>query len=373
MAVAAVENKPAVGYREAVTVGVVFTSAKIFLSYQIILYHLAAGAAWAVPFLEAVIAAIGLLSLVSVLERYPGKSIVEITEELLGPYLNTLFSMIFSAILVLISGVVLRQNAERALTGFYPDTPISIVVLLIMFGTVIVTYLGFDTVARVAALLAPFLLLGLAVIVALSIPMWQPTALFPLLGAGAEGILRASLEQTGSFTELFIMGVVAPFLPRGRLKAIGIWTVIISTLLLVAFVLVPLLVFTYPVVTELTLPMFEMNRLITAGRFGERMETLFLPIWALTGLIKITVGLYGAASVTAQYLKLNDYRPFILPMAVFTMAAAFLPPNISTAVVLDVEVLRRYSFAVVMAMFLPVMVISLRRGKGGAKGGKKSG
>lgn len=365
-------HKPTVGYREAVTVGVIFISAKIFLTYQIVLYHLAANAAWVVPILEALIAVAGMLLLVSVLERYPGKSIVEISEELLGSYLNTLFSMIFAAILVLITGLVLRQEGERALTGFFPDTPISMVVLLFLIGTVIVTFLGFDSIARVSVLAAPFLLLGLLIIVVLSVPLWQPTALFPLLGTGVSRVLRAPLEQTGSFTELFIMGVIAPFLPRGKLRAIGLWTVGVSTVLLVAFVLVPLLVFNYPVVSELTLPLFEVNRLITIGRFGERMEAVFLPVWALTSLIKLSVGLYGAASVTAQVLRLKDYRPFVLPMAVFTVTVAFIPSNISAAVALDLEVLRRYSFAVVMAMFLPVLVLSylrVKRGKNSAEKG----
>lgn len=366
------KTRPVVGFREAITVGTVFMSAKIFLSYQLHLYHVAANAAWVIPPIESVIALAGLLLLVAVLDRHPGKSIVEISEAELGPFFNTLFSMVFASILIIITGLVLRQSGERAVTGFYPDTPISVVVLLFIAGTVTVTYLGFDIIARVASLTAPFLALGLALIVGLSVPLWQTSAIFPLFGTGVKEVLLGSLQQTGYFTEMFILGVAAPFFPRGKLRSIGLWTIGISTILLTGFILIPLLVFNYPVVTELSLPLFELNRLISVGRFGQRMETIFLPIWALSGLIKLSVGLYGAADVIAQTLKLQDYRPFILPMAVFTLAIAFIPPNVSAAVAFDLDIIRRYSFIVVMAMFLPVIAITYLRGRGNKSAGENN-
>lgn len=366
------QNKPAVGFWEAVTVGTVFISAKLFLSYQVILYHMAGSAAWAVPILESAIAAAALLLIATVLNQHPGKSIVEISEEMVGPYLNITLSAIFAVTLLLITGLVLRQFSERAVTGLYPNTPISFVALFFLAGMVIVNYLGFETIARVAVLSTPVMVLGLGVIIGLSIPFWSSGALFPLLGHGAAGIMRGTLSQTGFFTELFILGIVAPFLPAGKLRPIGLWTIGLSTLLLSTFIVVPLLVFDYPLVTELSLPIFETSRLLSLERFGERMEALFVPIWVLSGLIKLSIGLYGSAAVTAHALKLNDHRPLILPMAVFTMAIAFIPPNVPTVMALDQDLLRRYSFALVMVMFMPVLIISHLRAKKGRNEDKES-
>ncbi|MBO8128770.1 MAG: GerAB/ArcD/ProY family transporter [Peptococcaceae bacterium] len=341
---------PKVGVREAVAVTIIFIIAKLFLSYQVHLFHFAANAAWMVPLIQTVLTIGAFLVLAWLLERHPGKTIVEIGEELVGPVINTFFGIILAVIFVGLVGLILRQFAERALTGFIPDTPISAVVLLFMTGVVPVAYLGFEVIARTARVFIVFLVLSGLTVVVLSSPLWEGHALYPLWGNGPVGLIKGSLVASGVFMEIFLLAVIAPFLPRGSLRRVGFWSIGLSGLFLFLGVISVLLVFSFPASAELAVPFFEVTRTISIGRFGQRLETLFLPMWVLISLIKMSVGLYLVSALMARTLRLPYYRPLILPMAVLVIAVAFIPANVSEAINWDLNVLRRYGYVIVGAI-----------------------
>ncbi|WP_027366156.1 GerAB/ArcD/ProY family transporter [Desulfotruncus alcoholivorax] len=357
--------RPVVGASEAITLLFIFISSKVFLTYTVFYYHKGLNASWVIPLITTIAGVVVALLLVALLNRYPGLDLVEIGEELAGPYLNLLFAFFYLALLLLGAGMALRGTSEGVVSGFLTDTPISLVIAFFITGTMVVSYLGLEAVARTARFFVSVLVVTALVLVALTIPLWHWDAFFPLLGPGPLKLLLGSLNFTGDFVQIILLGLICHFLPAGRIRAIGVGGTLIAGFFLFLFTTVPILVYDYPPVTELMLPSFELARIINMGRFGQRMEVLFVPLWVFGNMIFLSISYYAAAVVLTRICKLRDYRPFVLAATVLTAVIAFIPQNVIQAAYWSQLYLGRYSLGMLVAIILLLLLISIFRGKGG--------
>lgn len=161
-------------------------------------------------------------------------------------------------------------------------------------------------------------------------------------------------------SDLFLLAVIYPFIPHERTRDIGRAVILHSAAALTLLMLVLLLAFPYPVAREIPLASYELSRLIYLGRFVQRMETLFLPMWAVAGLVSTATGLWAAAYVTSRALRLPHWRPLLPAVMVLVVAVAFIAPNVTAAIRLENEFLRRY-FAPVITFGIPVILVLLAR------------
>ncbi len=365
-------DNPRIGVKEAIAVTALFIGAKAFLSYQVPLYHYGASATWMIPILQVALAFAALYPLLWLLDRHPGKNIIQIGHEMIGPYGNAALSAFFVVILIALTGITLREFGERVVSGFLPDTPISMAVLLFIVASTVIAFLGFDAIARLAYIFGIAIAVGYIVLTGLSIPFWRLDAVFPLGGMGAKSIITGAVITSGDMVEIFILGLIISFVPRNAIRKISYWSIGIAGVLLTSSTLAALLVFTYPVVSEINIPTLLVSRIINIGRFLQRMEVIFAPVWMLSALAQISLGIYLISSVTTYALRLPYNRPFILPAAVAVTALAFVPNNVAEALSWDIGIIRRYTFfAVGVPLVLLYGLTILRDRKGGDRAEKQ--
>ncbi|MEW6540615.1 MAG: GerAB/ArcD/ProY family transporter [Bacillota bacterium] len=356
-------GSPRVGFGEAVALLVVFLSMKVLISHLALIFPLGLSASWMIPLMHLPVGLVGVAVIVWLLNRFPGRTIVEIGEELVGPVVNGFFVLLYYAFFVVFTALVLRQFAEFVLIGFFPETPLSIVVLAFAASATVIVFLGLETLARTARVL--FYLLGFSFVLLLLLTsnVWSQHGIFPLWGPGAPELFWAAFSTLGVGVEIFLLTMLAPYLPRGRMLAVGLVSVLAAGAAVALAILVSLLVFTYPAVREPVLPMFELARIVMWGRFFVRMETLFLPLWIFSALIGLAAALYICTAVAARALKLPYHRPLILPTMVLILAGAFAPPNYSTAVELGFAVTARWSFIPLGAIVGVLVAAAWLRGR----------
>jgi len=342
-----------------------FTVTKVFLSYHLAVIDRAATAAWQAVLLVGLVGGAVLLAVVvRLLRPFPGRSIIEIGEEMAGPWLNAIFALGYLSFFITATGLQLRQFSERIVTGLIPEMPLSVAVFSFVAGAGIAAYLGVEAIARTARLFFWFEWLSFAAILLVTISFWEFAGLWPLLGNGPVATLKAGLGQLGLVSDLFLLAVIYPFIPHDRAPAIGRAVIIHSTLALTLLVLVLLLAFPYPVTREISLGAYELSRLVYLGRFVQRLETLFLPMWGIAALVATATGLWATAYIVSRSLQLPYWRPLLPAAMVFVVAVAFSAPNAAGAVVLENEFLRRYLAPVTTfaAPFILLWLVGRRRG-----------
>lgn len=367
---------PRLGFNEAVALTVIFLSVKVMISHLALMFPLGLSATWMIPLMHLPVGLIGFAVLAWLLNQFPGRTIIEIGEELVGPALNIFFALVIYVFFTGGSALVLRQSAEFMLTDFFPDTPISVVAATYMVGAALIVYLGLETLGRVARIAFPFLIIGLALLILLTANLWQPHGIYPLWGPGILELSWVALSTLGVGVEIFFLALAAPYLPQGRLLPIGLISVLAAGLVVAAVILASLLVFPYPVVQEWTLPVFAITRAIEWGGFFVRMETLFLPLWVFSALLAHATALYLSVATAARALKLPYHRPFILPTVVLILAAAFVPPNFPAAMDWGFAFLVRWSFiflGVIVAVLVAAALLRKRQQGKGGKTGRRPG
>lgn len=360
-----------IGMAEAISLCIVFIVTKIFLSFQVPIIDTANNAGWLAVLAASLIGVLGYLIIEAVLKRYPGKNIVEIGEELVGPVFNSFFSLGYLLFFIFLVAMGLRQFSERVITSFVEEMPISFAVFSFMAGVIIVSYLGLEAITRTSRLFSPILLVMFVLLIIASFPYWRMQYIYPLLGGGIAAIGKTAVTKGGMMAEIFILAVVNQSLPEKRLRAIGTWSLAVSGFIFIITVLTTQMVFPYPVNAELSLPTFELAKIIYLGRFFQRLETAFMPIWAMSGLISLTIGIYAASFIAAAMLKIPYYRPLILPLSVIAIAVSFIPDNIAQAVIWDNNILRNYAWTVTIIPPLIYLLLGRLKGKKGENGGGK--
>ena len=360
-------DKERIGVGEAVVLAVVFVVAKVFLTFPASMVNLGLSSAWLVTLIAMVSSILAFIPIVLLMYRFPEKSIVEVGEYLVGPYANTAFFLGYLAFIVAVESMVLRQFAERAITVSNPELPISVAMVGMVLGAAVACYLGLESIARSARI--AFIFVGglFFLVVAATYPYWKVNNLFPYLGPGVLQIMSGGIARISIASEIFLLAIIYPSIKISR--SFSIWrlsstSLVISGIILVVTVFTYQLAFPVPVAQEIPLPTFEMARLISFGRFVQRLEPIFLPMWGLAALLKLTIGLYAMLALITSFLKLPYYRPFILPLAVITMSLAFIPPNVSTALMIDETVIRTWGWIPTFALPVILLAVATWRRKG---------
>lgn len=362
-----------IGWRETAALIITFTSIKVLLAFPRMQAKLGLSAGWMIPVIATALGLLGFGLIAVLMKRFPGKSIVEVSETVAGKYLGTVISLGFFAFFFYLTVMVLRQFAETVITTTLPQTPISVITAIFLAAVVYAAYMGIETIARGNWLLFPFMLLGYVTILAGVLPYFNSDNFFPLLGTGPAEILKFGMLKSSLLGEVLVLAVILPALrDREKFTRIGLMSIMISGMAMTLAVVVLIGTFTpQGAKYEAILPLYQLARLIYFGRFVQRIEALFIFVWIFAGLVEISLSLYASAVILARILKLPVYRPLVFPLALLAYSLSFLPPDYVTATKLETEVLRKYGWSI--TFLLPGLLLLLARIRGIGENGRQKG
>jgi len=75
-----------------------------------------------------------------------------------------------------------------------------------------------------------------------------------------------------------------------------------------------------PLTGSMNYPFLNTTRIINIGNVIERMEPLVMIAWVAGGFAKITFFYYISVLGAAQWLKLKDFRPLVLPVGLILVS-----------------------------------------------------
>jgi len=359
--------------REAMLMAVVITITELFLTFMAEMVEVGQTGTWLILLVATMVAGVLYLPVAALMERFPGKSLIEAGEELTGPYLNGLFSFVYLVFFLGSAALVLRQYAERVLTISIPELPVSVAMAVMILGSLVGCRLGLEAMARSSLFIIYFIGFTILLVSLLTYPYWRFDYLFPLTGPGLgrvvrEGIFRSSLMGG---VPLFL-SLIFPFLEKPTMRLAGLEAIAIGGLTMTLTMLAMLMTFGVSVLQEMVLPSYEMSRLIYFGRFLQRLESIFVPIWALIGMMYVALGTYAGSIIITRFLRLPYHRPFLLPVAILVYSLAFVPANVTQTFWIDFHLLRYYGFLPAFSLPALLFVLDHLKKKGTKGGGERN-
>lgn len=352
------ENKIVFGVREGICLLVTMVCAKAFLGFPTAMLEDSRTAAW----MEVVLISLMTLALFLLIYRlqrkFEGMDLVDLGEYAGGSFLRIVSGLVVAGSLFYITSMILREFSENMKTIALQNTPISMVSLFFIAGIVVGSYLGVEAVVRFNTIVVPIIAVGAAIILLGAARFMEATNLIPVLGSGPAIVLQKSLLRLAVYFELILVFSIAPFLRTGKnLKKAGVTAIILSAVFLTLTTLIYQSVFSYPAALDFFLPVYQLARLINYGRFFQRVESIFILIWAATALQYLTLGFLFFLLTLQKAFGLKYYRPLILPGVVLLFTVSLLPASLMSTLAVVVPIFRQFSSIITFG--LPLLLVGL--------------
>ncbi len=241
------------------------------------------------------------LMLLYLLEQYPSKNLLQISEILLGKWTGKLIGILYILVAGYLGGLLLGQVGDIYQTSIMPLTPL---LVFYLGGFLLVFYLvssGIEVFARFSEIIFPVIVVALLLNIGLSIPRLEQGELMPILGKGFKPIFWGGFKVIPfALTYIFFVAGILPFLPTGKrelgqLKT-GVWRVVFLVgILNTLVVIIQILVFGPAETIRLVYGLLVLGKMVEVSRTIAGVESIFLGIWFGAAVIK-TGSLFFAAS-----------------------------------------------------------------------------
>jgi hypothetical protein len=93
---------------------------------------------------------------------------------------------------------------------------------------------------------------------------------------------------------------------------------------------------------EKLLPFYELARLIYINRFIQRIESFYIVLWSIVGILNITIDIYAALYLLCRLFNLPLFRPFIVPVSITLAILASIPMATVDVIALYSQLLASY-------------------------------
>jgi spore germination protein (amino acid permease) len=352
-----------IGLQEAVCLTVIIIVVKIYFVSPSGAIKSVGTAAWYMTIISNLTAMLGFLFIYLLLKRFPGKDLIFAFKASFGRLLGLVPSLILSITLLICAAALTREFSEVSKIYIIPETPLTFHICLQLIVISILAYLGIETIARFAKLIAYFILFSLIATIIFNYNHFDYSRMFPILGYGLKTTVTFGLKESSYYGEVVILGVITSTLQGVKnLKKTGFISLLISGLLLSAVYLSITLIFRYGQSQEPTSVLYTLTEIIQIGFFFNRLDPIFIFSWSLGTLVSVSVLFYCYLSSYCKAFNIDDMRPLILPSALVFFAISMLPKDL-VSLMSYIVMIRQYGWTVFFVMPLLALIVSILRKK----------
>ncbi|AZN41303.1 GerAB/ArcD/ProY family transporter [Paenibacillus albus] len=307
----------------------------------------------------------GMLSLhlyIALAYRYPGKSLIQFSENILGKWLGKGVGLLFLVYFFILSALVLRNVGDFITTIIMPETPIQVVHALFVLAVVMGVSLGIEVIARSAEIFLPWVAILISVLIVFLIPQIEFDRIQPEFESGVKGIIHGSLSVLSiPYMELVVFLMIFPFVNKskgyGAAFAKGSF---LGGLVIITVTMLCVLVLGWDFTARHTFPSYTLAKKIQVGEFLQRIEVLVAIIWFLTIFFKLAICFHASVHGMAQWFQLRTARPLIIPLAIVLVVLSIVVyPNIVYFRVFAAEIWPFYAMTFGIVIPLILLLISV--------------
>lgn len=364
------EKQISFGKWESVCLLINIICTQILLGFPRFMAETGGTAAWILTIYAFILSLLGFSLISGLFKRFPGKDIVDISHQVIGRLGRIAVGIFFSFYILFVISMVLRQFSENMKTIVFTTSPISFVMALFAFGMIAAVFLGLESVMRIHALAIPVLAAFYLIILLAVSPNVELDNLLPIMGNGFYKVFGEGFFRVSVFTGLLLIFFLPPFIKSfKRFKSAGYVALSISGFFMTATLLVFSTVIPYPGQLESFMPMYDLSRLISFGRFFQRVEPLFLVIWSGTAYLYLSAGLYFSMHAFNKAFNLPYSKSLIIPFTILAYNIAFLPGSVMVSIEIERLYVRTLGLLVVFGIPILLLLIAWIRKKGKIKNG----
>lgn len=288
-------------------------TATIILFVPAITAQEAGVSAWMVPLIVPTLA--GYLTVWTVCklgERFPGLTLVQYGELLLGKLVGKLLGSLYALFLLILNVLVIREFAGFFSITMMPNTPILVLNLTLVLVGGYAALQGIEVIGRMTQFVLPLFVLSFLLLITLVLPDADLDYLQPLLGDGVMPIVKSSVVPASWYGEIGVLVLLLPMVNKTQeVKRKGFITLLAVAGFLTLDTLVTQSIFGAEQTASLMFPFFQLAEYVERGNFIQRIESLIAIMWITGIVVKVALVSYLISLGVSQVLGLKTYRSAI--------------------------------------------------------------
>lgn len=258
----------------------------------------------------------------------PGGDLISLARAAAGVPGAVATALAVAGVLVFHGGLVLRETAEMAVSSLYPHTPQTFALISLVLPVLYGALGGTAALVRLCRAFLPLLMLATLLSLAGAMGWGEARFLLPFWGPGPAALLGRSVAVTGLYKPvLFLLLAAGQVGDRRHLGRAGLIAIGAAALTIAAAEAVFTKAYPLPLGWSVTYPLHELSRLVSGGRFFERLEGIWLFIWVVGTGLHLAALLHAAAYAWAAAFGLPSHRLAVLPLVSVAVAVALFPPD----------------------------------------------
>ncbi|MBD8004385.1 endospore germination permease [Bacillus sp. Sa1BUA2] len=310
---------------------------------------------WMSPIFASITGFLAVYLAGSLHNMYPGKSVIQITEAVVGKMPGKVIGFFFFFFYLDLSGLSIRSYSDFIVTSFLFTTPQTVVISSMVLLCALCVYSGLEVMARVGQLLFPLFVLPILIAIIFLVPDLQPKNMLPVLENGWLPPLKGAIPPSGWFSEFFIIAFLLPYLSdvkKGMKYGLTVVLGVMISLVIVNFMV--LFVLGESTANKLY-PLMNVGRYSRAG-FFENMEAVIMAVWIVGAFVKTSLFYYICSLVIAQWLNLSDHRPVVWPLGILIVQFSFWATP-STMAISRFDFLTFPYYSATIQLLLPLLLL----------------
>ena len=296
---------------------------------EIVIFY-AKQSAWLALLLGTSVTIAVLLLNLALARKFPGQSLVQYAQYLLGPWLGKVIGLLYALAFLYLTAVCLNIMSQVVKISLLPETPLWTFVLGLSLFAVYSAWLGIEPIARANDLILPFNLLITGSILLLALPHGKLYQGFPVTQLNLTAILKGAFPPAACLSEIFFILMLAPALNKPQeLKSATLKGLFFSGFFLTFVTQTFLFVLGVYRASIYLFPALRLSEELMFLDIFERFESLVLTTWILLNALKLSVFTYLYALTAAQTFNRKTYKGFLLPALLLIPLLALIPRNLA--------------------------------------------
>ena len=284
---------------------------------------------WISVIIGTFLAMLCMFFICSVAEKFPGKSFVEYSSEILTKPVAILISLLFVVKIILDLALQLRFFGEIIKQTMLYNTPFAVVCSSMILLSAFAASKGYEARARIAEILLPICFIPLIIIFLLATLEIDATNLQPFMVAAPQDLMAGGIHVLFAFSGIEFVLLAYPYLNKPEhakkeilyaVSAIGILMIFVTLITLARFGALDVKYQMWPVIEM-------MDSLNLPGSLIERQDALIMSFWIISVFLIINAGLFFSSLLLKDVCSKGKHSSYILLLIPIVFVLSFFPSN----------------------------------------------
>lgn len=282
------------------------------------------------PIVAFVIGSIYIWVITALIDRFRGEGIVDFAPRIVSKPIGILICTLFVIKLIVSAGLELRMFAEMIAQVLLPNTPLAVIVLVMLFTVYYLIKSGVEATGRMAEVLVYFVFVPLVAILSLIVIKTDYKQLLPIFQSEPEGFLRGAYYVSLTFVPLEFLLVLGAMISKpSKIRGICFFAVgVISVIEVIIIILTFTGIGTLETANQLWPVLTLMESVQLPGSFVENQEILMMVWWVLSIYMYVSGGIYVASHVVSRMAKFQRENVTVIPLLPIVFFIAMAPGSL---------------------------------------------